>query len=207
MVEVHTCITEEKLKVLITSIFAEEFQKQEKSIINIIGGNFEITMKEIKNLKAEISDLKDTFEFTENVIEKKVEKLETELDDLEGKVQEIWDYQKNPDHIQHKLVELKNRSRRNNLWIDGTEEEEGETWEISEAKATKVFKEKLEINKDIMIERAHRTKRNKDKDKKRPRTILLRLAYFKGKSIILKNVNKLKGSDVYINKDFSRETT
>ena len=209
MVEVHTCITEEKLKVLITSIFAEEFQKQEKNIINIIGGNFEITMKEIKNLKAEISDLKDIFEFTENVIEKKVEKLETELDDLEGKVQEIWDYQKNPDFIQHKLVELKNRSRRNNLWIDGTEEEEGETWEISEAKATKVFKEKLEINKDIMIERAHRTKRNKDKDKdkKRPRTILLRLADFKGKSIIFKNVNKLKGSDVYINEDFSRETT
>ena len=60
-----------------------------------------------------------------------------------------------------------------------------------------------------MIERAHRTKRNKDKDKdkKRPRTILLRLADFKGKSIILKNVNKLKGSDVYINEDFSRETT
>ena len=55
-----------------------------------------------------------------------------------------------------------------------------------------------------MIERAHRTKRNyKDKDKKRPRTIVLRLANFKDKSIILKNVNKLKGSDVYINEDFS----
>ena len=59
-----------------------------------------------------------------------------------------------------------------------------------------------------MIERAHRTKRNcKDKDKKRPRTIILRLANFKDKSIILKNVNKLKGNDVYINEDFSRETT
>ena len=51
-------------------------------------------------------------------------------------------------------------------------------------------------------------KRNyKDKDKKRPRTIVLRLANFKDKNIFLKNVNKLKGSDVYINKDFSRETT
>ena len=46
-------------------------------------------MKEIKNLKAEVSCLKDSLEFTENVIEKKVEKLETELDDLEGKVQKI----------------------------------------------------------------------------------------------------------------------
>ena len=59
-----------------------------------------------------------------------------------------------------------------------------------------------------MIERAHRTKGNyKDKDKKCPRTIALRLMNFKDKSIILKNVNKLKGSDVYINEDFSRETT
>ena len=64
------------------------------------------------------------------------------------------------------------------------------------------------IDKDIMIERAHITKRNyEDTDKKRPRTIALRLANFKDKSIILKNVNKLKGSDVYINEDFSRETT
>ena len=48
-------------------IFAEEFQKQEKNIINIISGNFEITMKEIKDLKTEVSDLKDSLEFTENV--------------------------------------------------------------------------------------------------------------------------------------------
>ena len=36
---------------------------------------------------------------------------------------------------------------------------------------------------------------------------MLGLANFKDKNVILKNVNKLKGSDVYINKDFSRETT
>ena len=123
---------------------------------------------------------------------------------LKVKSTKIWDYQVNPDYIQHKLVELEHSSRRNNLRTDGIEEEEGKTWEISEAKATKVFKEKLGFDKDIMIERAHRTKRNyKDKDKKRPRTIVLRLANFKDKSIILKNVNKLKGSDVYINEDFS----
>ena len=72
-------------------------------------------------MRAEISDHKDSLEFTENVVEKKVEKLETELDDLEGKVQEIWDYQINPDYIQHKLVELEDISRRNNLRIDGIE--------------------------------------------------------------------------------------
>ena len=121
--------------------------------------------------------------------------METKLDNLEDKIQDIWDYQIDPDHIQYKSTELEDRSRRNNLRIDAIEEEEGETREIYEAKVTKVFKEKLGIEKEIIIERAHRTKRNyKDKDKKSPRTIVLRLANFKDKNIILKNVNKLKGS-------------
>ena len=48
----------------------EEFQKQEKNIINIISGNFEITVNEIKDLKGEASDIKDSLEFAENVMEK-----------------------------------------------------------------------------------------------------------------------------------------
>ena len=59
----------------------------------------------------------------------------------------------------------------------------------------------------MMIERAHISNRNYKKDKKLTRTILLRLANFQNKSIILKNESKFKGSDVYINEDFSRETT
>ena len=201
MAKAHKCINEERLQILINNIFAEEFQKQEKN-----SGTFEITMKEIKDLKTEVSDLKHSLEFTENVIEKKVEKLKTELDSFEDKVQDIWDNQINSDYIQHKLIELEVRSRRNNIRIDGIEEKEREAWEIYEAKATKVFKENLGIEKEIIIERAHRTKKNyKDKNKKCPRTIVLRSANFNDKNIILKNKNKLKESDVYIKKDFSRE--
>ena len=111
MAEVHKCITEERLQILIKKIFAEEFQKQEKNIINIISCNFEITMKKIKDLKAEVSDRKDSLEFTQNFIENEAEKLETKLDNLEDKVQDIWDYQIDPDYIQHKLIELEDRSR------------------------------------------------------------------------------------------------
>ena len=173
--------------------------------INIMSGNFKITMKESKDLKAEVSE---SLEFTEKVIEKIVEKLETKLDNLEDKVQDIWDYQIDPDYIQHKSIETEDRSRRNDIRIDGIEEEEGGVWEIFQAKATKVFKKKLGIENKIIIEGAHRTKRNyRNEDKKRPRTIVLRLANFKDKNIILKNVNILKGSDVYVNEDFSMETT
>ena len=51
-------------------IFVEEFHKHEENAINIVSDNFEITMKEIKDLKAEVSYFKDSLEFTENVIEK-----------------------------------------------------------------------------------------------------------------------------------------
>ena len=40
----HTCISEERLALLMKEIFQEEFKKQEQNILNIISGNFEITM-------------------------------------------------------------------------------------------------------------------------------------------------------------------
>ena len=110
MAGAHTCITGEMLQILIKNIFAEEFQKEERNIFNIISGNFEITMKEIKDFKAEVSDFTDSFKFTENVREKKVEKLEAELNNREDKVQDIWDYQIDPNYTQHKLIELEDRS-------------------------------------------------------------------------------------------------
>ena len=70
MAEAHTFII--IIIILIKSTFLEEFQKQEKNIINIVIDNFKITMKKIKDLKAEVSDLKDSLEFTENFIEKKL---------------------------------------------------------------------------------------------------------------------------------------
>ena len=56
------------------------------NIISIISGNFEINMKEIIDLKAEVSDIKDRLQFAENIIEKKVATLETELEYLKDKV-------------------------------------------------------------------------------------------------------------------------
>ena len=40
-------------------IFHEEFQKQRKHFINIISGNFELSIKKI-NMKKEISDLRES---------------------------------------------------------------------------------------------------------------------------------------------------
>ena len=54
----NTCLSEERLTTLIREIFREEFEKQQKNLLNLISGNLEITMKEIKSIKTEMNDLK-----------------------------------------------------------------------------------------------------------------------------------------------------
>ena len=70
----NTCLSKERLTTLIREIFREEFEKQQKNLLNLISGNLEITMKEIKSIKTEMNDLKESIEFTKNALEEKVQK-------------------------------------------------------------------------------------------------------------------------------------
>ena len=54
----NTCISEERLTALMKKIFAEELEKQQQSLLKLISRNFEITMKEIKNIKSKVNELK-----------------------------------------------------------------------------------------------------------------------------------------------------
>ena len=101
----HTCISEERLALLMEEIFQEELKKQERNILNIISGNFEITMNEIKNLKQEISELKRSLDFTEEVLEKKVEKLKENMKIVDVTMQDIYEYQVDPNYV---LTNLQN---------------------------------------------------------------------------------------------------
>ena len=53
----NTCISEDRLTTLMKKIFAEELEKQQQSLLESISRNFEITMKEIKNIKCEVNEL------------------------------------------------------------------------------------------------------------------------------------------------------
>ena len=101
----HTCISEERLALLMKEIFQEEFKKQERNILNIISRNFVMTMNEIKNLKQEISELKGSLYFSEEVLEKKVEKLEENMKDVDARMQDIYEYQVDPNYV---LTNLQN---------------------------------------------------------------------------------------------------
>ena len=102
-----------------------------------------------------------------------------------------------------KLTDLEDRSRRNNLRIDGLKENEKETWLITEEKVKELFKTRLQVEGDIDINGAHRVGK---KESGKPRTIVLHFQKYKDKERIKQNARKLKYSGIYINGDFSFET-
>ena len=111
--------------------------------------------------------------------------------------------------VRNKLTELEDRSRRNNIRINGIAEEPGEAWEECERKFLRLLSYELVI-KDVVIERGHRVKayspEKKSSKKLRPRTVVCKLINFVDKARTLKNNHRLKGTTYYVNKDFSKET-
>ena len=99
-------------------------------------------------------------------------------------------------------MHLEQRSRRNNLSIDGIKEKDRKIWEDCEAELEKFFREELGIEDKTITERADRTK-NKKQKKNQPKTIICRLLNFKGKENIIKICKKLKGTCIFVNEDFS----
>ena len=116
--------------------------------------------------------------------------MEEKLGHIGSRVQEMYDYQLDPAFIEDKLVDLEDRSRRNNLRIGGIKEKQNETWEDCKKQLDTLFKESLGTEDEIVIERAHRVKTGKNQRSTTPRTIVCRILNYKDKVKILRNAKK-----------------
>ena len=63
---------------------------------------------------------------------------------------EMYDYQIDPNYVsdsllelQDKISEMEDRSRRNNIRVDGVTEEKGEAWEDCENKVLEILRDKF----------------------------------------------------------------
>ena len=137
----------------------KEFEKQQENLPNLVSGNFNITMTEIKIVQSNINDLKVRLKRITTVLEEKVAKTEKKLETLKEQISESWDYQVDPGILkitERKLVDLEDRSWGNNLCIDRISKKENEIWDECYQEVQSVIKDKLgiEIYKNIVIERA-----------------------------------------------------
>ena len=188
---------------IIRKVVKEELLNHDIKIKELIDTNVKNTNERLDQLSSDINDLKESLEFTEQDIDNKLIKGENELKDLKTDVKAIENDLLNPDEVSDKLVELEDRSRRNNLRIDGIEESPDETWETCENKIKDIIKEKLDIETDVELDRCHRMGKKRGN---RPRTLICRFTKFKDKQCVLSNARKLKGTNIYIYGDFSQGT-
>ena len=201
----------------IKELFIEMFKAQEETIRKIVSScNSDTIMRldrlseeiqdnneRLEKLNKETADLKISLETFQEIFEKKFQKVNDNLSKQKQKhmedINELW---KDNNQLCERLRDLEDRFRRDNLRIDGIAEVENETWEQTEEILHNLFKEKLELE-NISVEKAHRVD-NKGKNNKR--TIVLKLASFKDKLKIISEARKLKGTNISINEDYSKET-
>nr|XP_004206627.2 uncharacterized protein LOC101240050 [Hydra vulgaris] len=113
-------------------IFNEKFDKMEIKLLNL--------QEENSKLKKETSELRKLAEF----LNEKYESIVQELSEIKKKPNSTSSQNDITNVVvKDKLAELEDRSRRNNLRFTGIEEDENETWELSEEKIQNVLKSKL----------------------------------------------------------------
>ncbi|XP_012564983.2 uncharacterized protein LOC105849198 [Hydra vulgaris] len=185
-------------------MFTERLDKYEKENINNLikinkfENDLEQTNKKVVTLENDLLEIEKIIQTNVDIASEKFELVKSKTKEISSKLKDNSEILK----VKSKLREIEDRSKRNNLRVDGLKESKNESWSDSEAKVLKLFEETLGL-KDIKIERAHRTG---SRDNKKVRSIVLKLLNYKDKENILKNSRKLKGEIIYINEDYCAET-
>ena len=117
-----------------------------------------------------------------------------------GKLVEIYDYRKLMKYMIMRQIQTKQKKslRILKIALGGMISEQ---MDDCERKVKEIFMDKIELENDIIIERAHRSKKSKYGKKDQPRTMVCKLLSYKVKVKVLQNCKRLKGSHIYINED------
>ena len=111
---------------------------------------------ELRSVKRQNQELKRSLEFTQvqlkDALDKDIE-YENRLDRLKLRTNETDEY---TEGFEDQLEYLENQSRRNNKIMGVDEDLEEETWDNTEKVVRKLIREKLNVEEEIAIERAHR---------------------------------------------------
>ena len=179
---------------------------QQKAIISFFKEVMTDFNTRLDRVAADVQDLKCSQTFHDDELKEKTDNFNVEISkikkDLNNVVQIQGKIYDSSDVLTKKCIELEDRSRRNNIRISGVKENEKESWDDCKEKVNNVLENNLNV-KDVKIERAHRVgKKRSDK----PRTIVCKLLSYSDKERVLAKLGTLKGTDIYINEDFSEET-
>jgi len=159
------------------------------------------TNKRLDGVLRDVQELKTSLEFTQLTMEE----MKSGYKETEAKIKsfenDIMKLKCGIDEMFTKFDYMENQHKRKNLVIDGIMDDKEESWSGLEQKVQHMFSNKLGLDGKIEIERVQRMGQYQEGG--RPRRIMVNLLRLKDKQCILSSTKKLKGTNIYINEDFS----
>ena len=181
----------------------EKNSKMFNERLNNLSQEIKTNYDSIKQLKDNTRDLEESLTVNQDLVEEKLNTLKSQMRSIQNEVSE------NKAELKEQLRIQEDRSRRNNIRVDGIEEDENETWENTENKLRSFLYDELEITDELYIERAHHVRRRKDvkfNSNNTPRTIVAKFLDYKEKEEVMRRRYKLKDTTYSVREDFSKET-
>ena len=113
----------EELVNIIRKVIKEKFEGHEKKCY-FLKSHLETANQRLNKISDEVVELTKSLEFTQAEVKEEITNIKDNLNQVKTEIQELGEDVLDPDYGTNKLIELEDRSRRNNIRIDGIEEEQ-----------------------------------------------------------------------------------
>ncbi|KAL7383189.1 hypothetical protein ABVT39_006110 [Epinephelus coioides] len=183
-------------------MFTALLQQQQEIFKGFVKVIMDSTNSRLDAITKEVQDLKSSIQYTQKDVDELKTTQAKQSEHCNTTQIDIIKLCENLKVIIDKQEYLEGQSRRNNIVIDGIPEAPVESWVDSKEKVKDIIKQKLQLQREIEVERAHRTgKPIADRD--RPRSIVVKFLRFKDKAAVMQRAKNLKGTKIFINEDYT----
>ena len=162
----------------IRDIIKEELGEHEKKLNEILKSQLQNFNERLDKISNEVLEMTKSLEFTQGKLDEEIAAVKNDISKIKSDMQVLEDDLVDPNEVSKKLIELEDRSGRNNLRFDGLTEDPNETCDDCERKLQDVLLNELNIEGNIKIDRCHRFGKRRGSH---PRTIVCRFLCFKDK--------------------------
>ena len=142
-----------------------KIKDSQQLIINFIEMNTRVLNGRIDDVMKEVGIMKNSINFfQEEVFDKKIKEIHSTMEKLKKDNDKMYEEINSPNanitstaandqnikEIKEKLIDIENRSRRNNIRVEGVKEGDKEDWETSKRKLKKLLNENLGLDAEIL---------------------------------------------------------
>lgn len=109
------------------------------------------TNKCLDKIYMDVIEVMKSLQFTQSILHKELGTIKIDIKKLASDTKELENDLLDPTEVSEKLIELEDRSRKNNLLINSLTENANKTWDGCVKKVQEALRDKLNIQDDIEL--------------------------------------------------------